>query len=335
VANCFEVSRPGSLNTLTKRAIKTPELSEQKVLVSVKSIGLNYADIFAIMGLYSAAPKGPFVPGLEYCGEVEMSRSPRFQPGQKVIGVTRFGGYATQIVADPDYLFPLPADWSFQHGAAYPVQALTAYYALKTLGDLQRDQAVLIHSAAGGVGIQAIRMARKLGAYTIGVVGSAAKLQTITNEHVDKTIVRGRSFESDLRSALDGRELNLVLETTGGTYFTKSYKALAPMGRLVAYGSAEFTPSSSRPNYLSLAFRYLFRPRIDPLSMITANKSVMAFNLIWLYERQQLMQSLLKEIDLLRLGPPLVGHQFGFDELPQALKLFKSGKTTGKVVVNS
>ena len=69
--------------------------------------------------------------------------------------------------------------------------------------------------------------------------------------------------------------------------------------------------------------------------MITANKSVMAFNLIWLYERRQLMQSLLHEIDQLNLDPPLVGKEFSFDELPQALRFFKSGKTIGKVVVNT
>lgn len=146
--------------------------------------------------------------------------------------------------------------------------------------------------------------------------------------------MRGSKFSEELREALDGRPLNLVLEATGGKYFHESYKAMAPMGRLVAYGSAQFTPSSHRPNYLSLAIRYLFRPRVDPLSMIKANKSVMAFNLIWIYDEKELMKEMLSDIDALELPPPIVGHRFDFRQMHEALTLFQSGKTTGKVVLN-
>ena len=301
----------------------------------VKSVGLNYADIFAIMGLYSATPVGSFIPGLEFSGEVLASDSDNFVVGQRVIGVTRFGGYDSHIVADPDYLFPLPDDWSYEEGAAFPVQTLTAYYALRPLGDLKRDQTVLIHSAAGGVGLQANRIAKKYNAYTIGVVGSEAKLDLLRREGFDKAIVRGGTFRNELRQALDGRPLNLVLEATGGKYFHYSYEALAPMGRLVAYGSAQFTPSSHRPNYLDLAFRYLFRPRVDPLTMIKSNKSVMAFNLIWIYDQRALMKEMLIDIEKLELPPPIVGHRFDFLQMGEALTLFQSGRTTGKVVLST
>jgi NADPH:quinone reductase-like Zn-dependent oxidoreductase len=106
------------------------------------------------------------------------------------------------------------------------------------------------------------------------------------------------------------------------------------MGRLVAYGSAQFTPASHRPNYISLLFRYLFRPRVDPLTMIKSNKSVMAFNLIWIYEERELMHEMLGEIEALHLPPPVVGHRFDFSNMAEALALFQSGNTTGKVVLN-
>jgi alcohol dehydrogenase len=149
----------------------------------------------------------------------------------------------------------------------------------------------------------------------------------------DQGIVRSRNFNFDLKHALSGRELNLVMEATGGQYFRHSYKALAPMGRIIAYGSAEFTPVSDHPNYFTLIFKYLFRPRIDPLTMIRDNKSVMGFNLIWLYERKELLKALLDEIDTLDLPPPLVGHRFPFIKMHEALRLFKSGRTTGKLVL--
>jgi NADPH:quinone reductase-like Zn-dependent oxidoreductase len=330
----YLVKKTGSLRNLKLNRSEIPKLEKGKVLVAVKSVGLNYADIFAIVGLYSATPQGPFIPGLEFSGEVLASDSEKFMPGEKVMGVTRFGGYDSHIVADPDYLFPLPEGWSYEEGAAFPVQTFTAYYALRTLGDLKLSQTVLIHSAAGGVGLQANRIAKKFNAYTVGVVGSEAKLKLLESEGFDRAIVRGRHFKDDLHATLGGRPLNLVLEATGGKYFHHSYETLAPMGRLVAYGSAQFTPASHRPNYVSLLFRYLFRPRVDPLTMIKSNKSVMAFNLIWIYEQKELMKEMLTEIEKLKLPPPLVGHKFNFSEMDEALTLFKSGKTTGKVVLN-
>lgn len=330
----YRVDKTGSLHNLKRYQSPIPALEKGKVLVGVKSVGLNYADIFAVMGLYSATPKGPFIPGLEFSGEVLESDSRQFTPGQKVMGVTRFGGYDSHIVADPEYLFPLPAGWSFEEGAAFPVQTFTAYYALRTLGDLKPKQTVLIHSAAGGVGLQAHRIAKKFDAYTIGVVGHPAKLELLKKEGFDKAIVRGKFFKNDLHAALDGRLLNLVLETTGGRYFYDSYHALAPMGRLIAYGSAQFTPSSHRPNYVTLLFRFLFRPRVDPLTMIKSNKSVMGFNLIWIYEQRGLMREMLSEIESLGLPAPTVGHRFQFSQMGEALALFKSGTTTGKVVLN-
>ncbi len=330
----YQVQKTGSLHNLKRNQSEVPTLGKGKVLVGVKSIGLNYADIFAIMGLYSATPKVPFIPGLEFSGEVLDSDSNDFLPGQKVMGVTRFGGYDSHIVADPHYLFPLPESWSYEEGAAFPVQTFTAYYALHTLGSLKFDQTVLIHSAAGGVGLQANRIAKKSNAFTIGVVGHESKLGLLKQEGFDKTIVRGKNFNKDLIDALEGRPLNLVLEATGGKYFHHSYKMLAPMGRLVAYGSAQFTPSSHKPNYFTLLFKYLFRPRVDPLTMIKTNKSVMAFNLIWIYEQKVLMKAMLTEIEKLKLPAPKIGHSFEFSKMSEALTLFKSGKTTGKVVLN-
>lgn len=330
----YLVQKAGSLHNLRLQQSEIPSLQKGKVLVGVKSVGLNYADIFAIMGLYSATPKGPFTPGLEFSGAVLASDSPAFQPGQNVMGVTRFGGYDSHIIADPEYLFPLPQGWSHEEGAAFPVQTFTAYYALRTLGDLRSGQTVLIHSAAGGVGLQANRIAKKYNAYTIGVVGNETKLELLSREGFDKGIVRGNNFQHDLRNALGGRPLNLVLEASGGKYFRQSYAMLAPMGRLVAYGSAQFTPSSHRPNYISLLFRYLFRPRVDPLTMIKSNKSLMAFNLIWIYEHKELMKDMLTEIEKLKLPAPRVGHRFDFSQMGEALTLFQSGKTTGKIVLN-
>ena len=325
----------GSLSYLKLAEEQLPDPAPGEVTVEVKAIGLNFADIFAIWGLYSATPEGEFVPGLEYSGVVARVGEgvDGFREGDEVMGVIRFGAYATHLNIDARYLLPLPEGWSFEEGAAYLVQVLTAYYALKELGNIQQGQTVLIHSAAGGVGIWANRIARQYGAFTIGTVGSAGKLDFLREEGYDRGIVRSRAFKEELGEALSGRELHLIMECIGGPVLKVGYEMLAPQGRMVVYGSARYASVGNRPNYLKLAWYYLTRPRIDPQKMIESNKGVLGFNLIWLYHKVDLMHELLGELQGMDLGKPHVGHTFPLEQLRDAIRLFQSGKTVGKVVV--
>lgn len=332
---CYRIAKAGNIKQLKLVSEKLLVPKADEVLVKVKAIGLNFADIFAILGLYSATPKGSFVPGLEYCGVVEDvgEKVTKVEIGDKVIGVTRFGGYATHVVNSEDYLTMLPEDWSFEQGAGYLVQALTAYYGLFRLGDLRKGGTVLIHSAAGGVGLLANRMAKKIGAYTIGSIGSAAKIETLKKEGYDDWIVRDSAFKQNLKARLGDRGLDVVMECIGGKVFEAGFELLAPQGRLINYGSARYGDNSNSPNWIKLGWQYLTRPKIDPQGMIETNKAILGFNLIWLYHKKGLMEEIIAEMAKLKLDAPLVGHEFKFLELPEALKLFQSGKTIGKVVV--
>ena len=175
----WSIGRAGSLDRLARRAESLPDPGPGEARIAVKAIGLNFADLFAGLGLYSATPKGAFVPGLECAGTVE-ALGPVASPsgfgytparvlrqGERVIGLTRFGAYATAINLDMRYLWPLPPDWSFAEGAAFPVQSLTAWYGLVELGALAPGDALLVHSAAGGVGLNALRIAEATGAGVI------------------------------------------------------------------------------------------------------------------------------------------------------------------------
>lgn len=328
--------KSGNINHLkiTEESLSGPRPNE--ITVQVRSIGLNFADIFAIWGLYSATPKGEFVPGLEYSGIVVAvgENVSNFKTGDQVMGVTRFGAYTTHLSIDHRYVVPLPEGWNFQEGAGFLVQVLTAYYGLINLGNLQHDQTVLIHSAAGGVGLFANKIAKKYNAFTIGTVGSDSKVDFLKQEGYDRVIVRGNDFKEKLKEALSGRDLNLVMECIGGDILMAGYSQLAPMGRMVVYGSARYASPGDKPNYPKLMYQYFTRPKIDPQKMIENNKGILGFNLIWLYEQAELMHRILKEVSLLNIEKPHVGHQFDFDHLKEAIKLFQSGKTIGKVVVN-
>ena len=212
------VLKAGSLANMKLVDFEVAQPEPHEVVVGVKAIGLNFADVFAIWGLYSATPEGEFTPGLEYAGVIEAvgESVEHLKVGQRVMGVTRFGGYTSHITNDAQYVIPLPESWSFSEGAAYLVQGLTAYYGLFNLGDLQEGQTVLIHSAAGGVGLLANRIAKTKGAYTIGTVGNPSKLDLLEKEGYDKSIVRSSSFKSDLLDALGDRPLDLIMDSIGG-----------------------------------------------------------------------------------------------------------------------
>jgi alcohol dehydrogenase len=257
-----------------------------------------------------------------------------WKPGDKVMGATKFGGYASHINIHHRYVLPLPAAWSFKEGAGFLVQGLTAYYALTVLGNLQPGMTVLIHSAAGGVGIMANRICKRCDAYTIGTVGSAKKVDFLRQEEgYDNVIVRDNNFQGKLLSALGDRPLQLVMECIGGKILKQGWKAMAPMGRMVAYGSASFTSHGDKPDWLKLYWKYLNRPKIDPLRLPTQNKSLMGFNLIYLYEQTDMMHEMLTALQALQLRPQHIGHVFRFEEMHKAIHLFQKGETVGKVVV--
>jgi NADPH:quinone reductase-like Zn-dependent oxidoreductase len=326
----------GNLADMQAQTFELAELEPNDVQIAVRAIGLNFADVFAIWGLYGATPKGIFTPGLEYAGVVEKAGTAvtHLKPGDRVMGVTRFGAYTTHLNIDARYAIPLPDDWDFATGAAYLVQTLTAYYGMMRLGDMQRGQSVLIHSAVGGVGLQALKIAKACGCFSIGTVGHAGKVGFALKEGYDRVLVRDKNtFEAQLKEALGERPLELVMDSVGGHYFSIPFNMLAPMGRVVVFGSARYASPGDRPNKWHMLKYWLTRPKVDPQKLPETNRGVLGFNLIWLYERAALMHALLQELEALKLSPPHVGHRFPFANLPDALRLFQTGKTVGKVVV--
>ena len=334
--NVYRMQQAGSINDLKLQSEMLDLPAADEVCVKVKAIGLNFADIFAMQGLYSATPQGSFIPGLEFSGEVVAVGAAvhDFKPGDTVMGATKFGGYVSHININHRYVVPLPDGWSFEEGAGFLVQGLTAYYALTELGNLKQGMTVLIHSAAGGVGILANRICKKFNAYTIGSVGQSAKVEFLQKEeNYNAIILRDHHFVEKLKTALNDRPLNLIMECIGGKILEQGWKALAPMGRMVVYGNASFSSHSARPNYPRLIWKWLRRPKIDPLRLPTENKSLMGFNLIYLYEQTDMMHRLLHDLQALQLQPQHIGHVFAFENMHEAINLFQRGKTVGKVVV--
>jgi alcohol dehydrogenase len=315
------------------------------VQVAIRAIGLNFADAFACLGLYSATPQGSFIPGLEAAGVVTalgpaVGGHPSFAIGDRVVLLTRFGGYASALNIDSRYVTRVPDGWTLEQAAAWPVQALTAWYGLCRLGNVQKGQVVLVQSAAGGVGLQALAILRRLGARPVAVVGSEAKARFLA-EHAGlgapSVIVRGTHGDGPaLERALghhNARGFDVVFDAVLGPGFGEAFARLAPEGRYVLFGAADFMPVGARRGWLRLAWQWLRRPRLDPLAMISENRAFFGFNLIWLWEAVERVPDAYAALAALDLPPPHVGQRHAFADARAALEELKAGGTVGKSVL--
>ena len=261
--------------------------------------------------------------------------------------VTRFGAYASLVNAPAHQTRKLPPGWSFEEGAAFLVQGLTAFYALSALGGIKRGHTVLVHSAAGGCGLFGLGICKAIGANAIATVGSASKAELIRElfpEYMpaERIIVRDRSaFGEQVAAAAasvtrDGPAgCDIVMDAVMGDFFKGGWSNLARGGRYVVYGAADLTPSGDLGilGWIKLAWKYVRRPFVDPTNLPGENKSVMGFNLIWMFDKVVELGELLRDLTALNLPAPKVGQTFTFDDLPNALRTFQSGATTGKCVV--
>jgi len=339
-------SGAGSLDRLRLQEELLAPPAPGEARIRVEAVGLNFADIFACQGLYSATPSGSFIPGLECAGVIESigggstTTASGLRPGDRVIALTRFGAYATALNVGTQYLRRVPQGWTPEQAAAWAVQGLTAWYGVVVLGDVQRDDVVLVQSAAGGVGLLALDIINAFGARPIAVVGHDDKREFLIRERgvaSSSVILRhAKSFGAQIDAAtvtLGVKGVDCVLDAVLGPTFHPAFERLRPEGRYVLYGAADFMSQSARPNYLALGLRYLRRPRLDPLAMISTNRSLLAFNLIWLWEHAERLPEGYAALERLLPRPPHVGARFPFDQALTAMRLLQGGKTIGKVVL--
>ncbi len=341
----WRIDRAGSLDRLrlVEEPLAAPGPGEARV--AIRAVGLNFADALACLGLYSATPAGSFVPGLEAAGVVvalgpEVAGRAAPAVGDRVLLLTRFGGYATAVNADTRYLAPIPPDWSFEAGAAFPVQALTAWYGLVRLAAVRAGELVLVQSAAGGVGLQALALLARLGARPVAVVGQRDKIEFLATRHGlgrESLVLRERAgYSRRLDAALaahGARGFDVVFDAVLGDWFRPAFARLAPEGRYVLYGAADFMPAGRRRDWARLAWRWLRRPRLDPLAMISENRALLAFNLIWLWESVDRVGEAYAALARLELPAPHVGARHPFARAREALLELKSGRTVGKSVL--
>lgn len=319
-----------------------PVAGPGEVRIAVRAAGINFADTMARVGLYPDAPKPPCVLGYEVAGEVESVGEgvSEFVPGDRVMAGTRFGGQAELVAVPAAQVLRLPERLSFEQGAAFPVNYGTAFAALILMGGLREGDRVLIHAAAGGVGIAATQIARNVGAEIFGTA-SPAKHEAIRAQGVRHAIdYRGQDFAVEVSRITDGEGVDLAIDALGPDSFRKDYRLLRSGGRMVMFGLSAATRSGARD--LPAALRGMVKmplatmPWWKSLSMMNENKGVFGLNMLSWWDREgsldRVTEPLMADLEAGRLEP-VVGGSFSFEQAGEAHDFIAQRRNVGKVVL--
>jgi NADPH:quinone reductase-like Zn-dependent oxidoreductase len=309
-----------------------PSPAAGRVCIAVRAAGVNFADHLARVGLYPAAPKPPSVVGYEVAGTIEAVGAgvDPGRVGERVAAGTRFGGYAEKVDVGARDAIALPDSLSFEQGAAIPVNYSTAWAALHGYGSLRPGERVLVHAAAGGVGIAAIQLAKAAGAEVHGTA-SPGKHKRLAELGVDRAI--------DYRRDGWWRGLepyDLVLDALGGTSLRRSYALLRPGGRLVAYGLSAMQQGEKRslrraaPQALSMVRGF------NLIKQLEESKAIIGLNMLALWDDRGTLEPWVGPLEAaIAAGTvaPVVHAAVPFDRAPEAHRILAARENVGKVVL--
>jgi NADPH:quinone reductase-like Zn-dependent oxidoreductase len=325
------ITKHGGPGVLQVQERPDPTLGPGEVRIDVAAAGINFADIMARLGFYPDAPKTPCVVGYEVAGTIlELGEGVGdLKHGQRVIAGTDFGGYASQVVVPADGVLALPDGLSFEQGAAIPVNYGTAWMGLVGFGSLQPGERVLIHAAAGGVGIAATQVAKRHGAEVYGTAspGKHARISELGVDHpLDYTTA---GWERGLP------ELDVIMDAIGGKSLRRSYELLGGGGRLIAFGASAIV-SGERRNPIAALGTALRMPRFNLIKQMSASKAVIGLNMYTLSQderrRAQVGAALRELLDDGTIQPVVAG-AFSFEEAGAAHNMITERRNVGKVVL--
>jgi NADPH2:quinone reductase len=313
--------RLGGPEVMEYREFPKPELRPGSVLVKNHVIAINYGDTFFIRGTYLVKPVFPDVPGMEAAGVIEaVAPDVRdLKPGMRVayIGMGSYAEYtrirASRVMVLPDYM-------SLEQAAAFPIAVLTAWHMLHTCNDTRAGQSVIVHSAAGGVGIAAVQIAKATGALVIGTVSSDDKMELVRKCGADHVInYETHDFAEQAMKITGGRGVDLILDAIGKPTFQKGLRCLAPLGHLILFGRAGGLPE-----------------RLNPMELFGKSIKVSGFAVTMIYALHEIHKRAVEAVFRLaregKLTVP-IGGTFALAQAAEAHRLMESRRSTGKLML--
>ncbi len=313
----------GDAADLTVADVDPPPLGDGSVRIQVRAAGLNFADTLLVAGTYQVKPPLPFSPGLELAGEV-LECAPgvtRCRPGDRVMAVVDYGAFAEQAVVPESQVYVLPDGMDLVAAAAVPVAYGTSHLGLKLKAGLKPGETLLVHGAAGGVGLTAVEVGKHLGATVIATAGGADKLKVPAEYGADHLIdYRAEDIRERVLAITDGRGVDVVYDPVGGSAFDASLRCTVPGGRILIVGFASGTVPQIPANILlvknitAIGYYWGLHRRIAPDLMAESFGELLA----WCAD------GTIK---------PHVSHVFPLDDVVAAFDTLRGRKSTGKVVL--
>jgi NADPH:quinone reductase len=317
----IQFDRIGGPEVMYYADIPKPELRPGTVRVRNHAIAVNFGDIFFTRNEYLVKPRLPDTPGMEAAGVIDAVAPDvtNLKPGTRVafIGMGSYAEYtlirAGRVMVLPDYL-------SFEEGAAFPIAVLTAWHTIHTCHHLTPGQTVIVHSAAGGVGIAAVQIAKAAGARVIGTVSNDNKKQLVRDFGADEVInYETQDFANEAMRLTGGRGVDLILDAVGKPTFEKGLNCLVPFGHLVLYGRAGGPPD-----------------RLDPMRLFAKSLKVSGFAVPMVYSMREIHQRGVDDVFRLSREGKLkipVGKKFPLSEAAEAHRYMLSRQSTGKLLL--
>ena len=316
-----QFDRLGGPEVLEARDVAMPEAAPGTVLVRNRAIAVNFGDLFFIRGLYIVKPVFPDVPGMEAAGVIEAVGPgvSGLEPGMRVAYIG-MGAFAEVTRIRQSRVMRLPDDIDFETGAAFPIAVLTAWHLLHTVHDTTAGQVVIVHSAAGGVGIAAVQIAKAAGARVIGTVSLDEKAEMVRSFGADHVVnYETHDFAEEALRLTDGRGVDLILDAVGKPTVEKGLGCLASFGHLILYGNSGGPPDP-----------------IDPMRLFAKSQKLSGFVVPMIYGRHDVHRRGLEAVFALaragKLAVP-VGQRFTLDEAADALRHLESRRSTGKLLL--
>lgn len=304
--------------------VPVPSLGAGQVRIEVHAAGVNFADNLLIAGTYQEKQTPPFIPGFEVAGRIlEVAPDVRgFSPGDRVLAVLDAGGFAEEAVARAEDVHRLPEAMDWETAAGFPIVYGTSHHGLTAKAGLRAGETLLVHGAAGGVGLSAVEIGRALGATVIATAGGPEKLEVAISHGAHHGIdYRSQDIRESVKALTGGRGADVIYDPVGGSVFDASLRAAAPNARLLVIGFASGTV-----------------PRIPASILLVKNLTVIGYN--WGAFRALDPAALRRSFDELLLWlaagklRPAVTRTFPLDAAGEAIALLKNRQATGKLVLS-
>jgi NADPH2:quinone reductase len=311
----IQMTEFGGPEVLKLAELPTPVPGPGEVLIRVSRCGLNFADTHTRTNSYVQKATLPMIPGGEVAGVRE-------DTGERVVALVGTGGYAEYATAPEPMVFPIPDSLDDGAALAMIVQGTTAWHLYRTSGRVAEGESVVVHAAAGGVGSLAVQLGHSFGAGRVIATASSEEKRALALElGADVAIDPApEGLTERLIEANDGRLLDVVFEMSGGAVFDASYKALAPFGRIVAYGIATNEPNS-----------------VPTGSLLRHSRAVVGFYLFHCLARPGMFSDALADLFARTVSGELrviVGQTYPLEQAAQAQIDLRERRTTGKLLLD-